>query len=329
MNRRRKMLIAVSAVAVTTPLSVFSQAQSTMPRIGFFYLGSRQSAIETGRYNAFVQGMRELGYIDGKNLAIQSRYADGNPDRLPALAAELIRANVNVIVATGAPTYRALQHTTTIPVVITVGSDPVREGWAASMAKPGGHITGLTSTAADAGPKLLELLMALIPNLARIAVMVHPDNAGHPPQLKKIMSVAQKVGIQVMLAETDTAQGIGREFAMLAKHKVGAVVLLNDTFFVEQLREFAAQSLKHRIPSISSLSEYAELGGVMSYGPDLVENFRRAAGYVDKILKGSKPGELPIEQPARYRLAVNRKTAKALGLTFPQTIMVSADKVIE
>jgi putative ABC transport system substrate-binding protein len=326
---RRKLLAAFSASAIAAPFAVLSQAQGKTPRVGFFYLGSRQSALETGRYGAFVQGMRDLGYVEGKNLVIESRYADGNPDRLPALAADLIKANVDVIVATGAPTYRALQQATAIPVIITVGSDPVREGWAASMARPGGHFTGLTSTAADAGPKLLELLMAVIPRLSRVAVMVHPDNAGHPPQLKTIMSVAQKVDIHVMLAETDTVQGIAREFAILAKQRVGAVILLNDTFFVQQLREFAAQSLKHRIPSISSLIEYAELGGVMSYGPDLVDNFRRAAAYVDKILKGTKPGELPIEQPARYRLSVNRKTAKALGLTFPQTIMVSTDKVIE
>lgn len=329
MITRRKLLTAFSAGAIAAPFANLARAQGKMARIGFFYLGSRQSALETGRYNAFVQGMRDLGYVEGKNLIIESRYADGNSDRLPALAAELIKANIDVIVATGAPTYRALQQATAIPVVITVGSDPVREGWAASMARPGGHFTGLTSTAAEAGPKLLELLMAVIPKLSRIAVMVHPNNSAHPPQLKNIMSVAQKSDIQVMLAEADTAPGIGREFAMLAKQRVGAVILLNDTFFVQQLREFAAQSLKHRIPSISSLIDYAELGGVMSYGPDLVDNFRRAAAYVDKILKGTKPGELPIEQPARYRLTVNRKTAKALGLTFPQTIMVSADKVIE
>jgi len=329
MITRRGLLTVLGAEAIAAPLAVLAQAQGKTPRIGFFYLGSRQSALETGRYGAFVQGMRDLGYIEGKNLTIESRYADGNPDRLPALAAELMKANVDVIVATGSPTYRALQQATAIPVVITVGSDPVREGWAASMARPAGHFTGLTSTAADPGPKLLELLMAVIPKLSRIAVMVHPGNAGHPPQLKNIMSAAQKSDIQVMLAEADTAQGIGREFAMLAKQRVGGVILLNDTFFVQQLREFAAQSLQHRIPSISSLIEYAELGGVMSYGPDLVDNFRRAAAYVDKILKGTKPGELPIEQPARYRLTVNRKTARALGLTFPQTIMVSADKVIE
>jgi len=326
---RRKLLTAFSASAIASPFSILAQAQGKTARIGFFYLGSRKSALETGRYNAFVQGMRDLGYVEGKNLAIESRYADGNPDRLPALAAELLKANVDIIVATGQPSYRALQRAFTIPVVMTVGTDPVREGWAASMARPGGHYTGLTSAAADVGPKLLELLMAVIPKLSRIAVMVHPDNPGHPPQLKTIMSVAQKVAVQVMLAETDTAQGIEREFAMLAKQRAGAVILLNDTFFVGQLREFAAQSLKYRIPSISSLSEYAELGGVMSYGPDLVDNFRRAAAYVDKILKGAKAGELPIEQPTRYKLAINRKTAKALGLTFPQTIMVSTDKVIE
>lgn len=329
MITRRELLTAFGAGAIAGPFAALAQAQGKPARIGFFYLGSRQSALETGRYAAFVQGMRDLGYVEGKNLVIESRYADGIPDRLPALAGELIKANVDVIVATGAPTYRALQQATAIPVVITVAADPVREGWAASMARPGGHFSGLTSTAAEAGPKLLELLLAVIPKLSRIAVMVHPDNSTHPPQLKNIMSVAQKSDIQVMLAEADTAEGIGREFAMLAKQRVGGVILLNDTFFVQQLREFAAQSLKYRIPSISSLIEFAEFGGVMSYGPDLVDNFRRAAAYVDKILKGAKAGELPIEQPTRYRLAVNRKTARALGLTFPQTIMVSADKVIE
>jgi putative ABC transport system substrate-binding protein len=193
---RRKLLTAFSAGAIAAPFANLARAQGKMARIGFFYLGSRQSALETGRYNAFVQGMRDLGYVEGKNLAIESRYADGNSDRLPALAAELIKANIDVIVATGAPTYRALQQATAIPVVITVGSDPVREGWAASMARPGGHFTGLTSTAAEAGPKLLELLMAVTPKLSRIAVMVHPNNSAHPPQLKHIMSVAQRSDIQ-------------------------------------------------------------------------------------------------------------------------------------
>ena len=248
---------------------------------------------------------------------------------MTALTAEFVKLNVDAIVATGAPTYRALQLTTTIPVIMTVGADPVREGWAASMARPGGHLTGLTSAAVDVGPKLLELLIAVVPKLSRVAVMTHPDNAAHPPQLLRIMSVAQKVGIQVVLAEPHTSEGIEREFATMAKQRVGALIILNDTFYVQRLRQFAEQSLRYRLPSISSLSEYAELGGIMSYGPDLVDNFKRAATYVDKILKGAKAGELPIEQPTRYQLAVNRKTAKALGLTFPQSVMLSANQVIE
>jgi putative ABC transport system substrate-binding protein len=329
MNKRRKVVIALGASALAASFGAYAQQQGKVSRVGFFYFGSRQTAIDGGRYNAFVEGMRVLGYVEGKNLAIESRFAEGKSDRLAALATELKKANVDVIVATGAPIYRALENATTIPVVITVGSDPVREGLAASMARPGGMITGLTSTAEDPGPKLLELMMATIPKLTRIAVIAHPDNASHPPQLRKIMLVAQKAGVQVRLSEVDTTPGIEREFSLLARERVGAAIILNDTFFVEQLREFAAQSLKNRVPAISSLYEYAELGGIMSYGPDLTDNFRRAANYVDKILKGAKAGELPIEQPTRYHLAVNRKTARALGLTFPQSVMLSAEKVIE
>jgi putative ABC transport system substrate-binding protein len=329
MNNRRKLVIALGAGALAGPFGSFAQLQGKVWRVGFFYFGSRQSAAESGRYNAFLEGMRALGYVEGRNLTIESRFAEGKLDRLAALATELVKSNVDIIVATGAPTYRTLQNTTSIPVVITVASDPVREGWAASMARPGGHITGLTSTALDLGPKLLELMKSISPKLSRIAVIAHPDNAAHPPQLRKIMLIAQEASVQVMLVEADTTQGIEREFAMLAKKHVGAAIILNDTFFVGQLPLFAMQSIKYRVPTISSLYEYAELGGIMSYGPDLTDNFRRAASYVDKILKGAKAGELPIEQPTRYHLAVNRKTAKALGLTFPQSIMLSAEKVIE
>jgi putative ABC transport system substrate-binding protein len=326
---RRRFLIALGAGVLAVPRGSLAQPQPKGARIGFLYYGSRQSALDTGRYNAFVQGMRELGYVEGTNFVIEARFADGKHERLPAFAAELVRLKVDVIVATGTPTYRALQHAAaTIPVVITVTFDPVGDGFAASMARPGGNITGLTLSAADLGPKLLELLKAAMPKLSRVAVLVQPGNPAHPQRVVRIMSAAQKVGIQVVLAEAGTVPEIEREFAMMTKERANATIILADGFFLQESRPIAAQALKHRLPSISQLREYAEAGGLMSYGPNSVDNFRRAATYVDKILKGAKPGELPFEEPTRYHLLINRKTALSLSLTIPQALLGQADEVI-
>ena len=315
---------------LAVPRGSLAQPQSKGARIGFLYYGSRQSGLDTGRYNAFVQGMRELGHVEGTNCVIEARFADGKPERLPALAAELVRLKVDVVVATGTPTYRALQHAAaTIPVVITVTFDPVGDGFAASMARPGGNFTGLTLGAADLGPKLLELLKAAMPKLSRVAVLVQPGNPAHPQRLVRIMSAAQKIGIQVVLAEAGTVPEIEREFAMMTKERANASIVLADGFFLQESRPIAAQALKHRLPSISQLREYAEAGGLMSYGPNSVDNFRRAATYVDKILKGAKPGELPFEEPTRYHLLINRKTALSLSLTIPQALLGQADELIQ
>ena len=330
MTTRRKFLIALGTSVLAVPRGSLAQQPSKGARVGFLYFGSRQSSLDTGRYDAFVQGMRELGYVEGTNFIIEARFADGKPERLPALAAELVRLKVDVIVATGTPAYRALQHaTTTIPVVITVTFDPVGDGFAASMARPGGNITGLTLGAADLGPKLLELLKAAMPKLSRVAVLVQPGNPAHPQRVVRIMSAAQKVGIQVVLAEAGTVPEIEREFAMMTKERANATIILADGFFLQESRIVAAQALKHRLPSISQLREYAEAGGLMSYGPNSVDNFRRAATYVDKILKGAKPGELPFEEPTRYHLLINRKTALSLSLTIPQALLGQADEVIQ
>jgi ABC-type uncharacterized transport system substrate-binding protein len=327
---RRRFLVALGAGVLAVPRGSLAQQQSKVARIGFLYYGSRQSALDTGRYNAFAQGMRELGYVEGTNFSMEARFADGKPERLAVLAAELVRLKVDVIVATGTPTYRALQHaTTTIPIVITVTADPVGDGYAASLARPAGNITGLSIGAADLGPKLLELLKATVPKLTRVAVLVQPENASHPLRLKRIMSAAQKVGIQVVLAEAGTVQEIEREFALMAKERVNAAIIMADGFFLQESRSIAAQALKHRLPSISQLREYTEAGGLMSYGPNSVDNFRRAATYVDKILKGAKPGDLPFEHPTRYSLVINHKTAMALGLTIPQALLRQADEVIQ
>lgn len=330
MNNRRKLVIALGAGLLTAPLTAFAQAQGNAARIGFLYFGSRQSAMETGRYAAFAQAMRDLGYVEGKNLTIESRFAEGSSDQVPALIAETVKSKVDVIVATGSATYRVLRlATTTIPIVITVTVDPVAEGFAASMAHPGGNITGLTDTAADLNPKLLELLTATVPKLTRVGVLMHPNNTSHPTQLKNLLLVAQKLGIQIVIAEAGTVDTIANSFALFVRERTRAFIALNDTFFVQQAQKIATLAVEHRLASISAYYEYAAMGGLMNYGADLSDNFRRAATYVDKILKGAKPGDLPFEQPTRYHLVINRKTAKALGLTIPQSLLIMADKVIQ
>ena len=330
MTTRRRFLVALGAGVLAAPRGSLAQPASKGARIGFLYFGSRQTALDTGRYNAFIQGMGELGYTEGKNFTLEARFADGKAERPPALAAELVRLKVDVIVATGSPVYRALQHsTTTIPVVATLTFDPVGDGYAASMARPGGNFTGLSISAGDLGPKLLELLKAAVPKMSRVAVLLNPGNPAHPQQATRIMTAAQKVGIQVWLAEAGTVQEIEREFAVVTKKRVNAAIIVADGLFLQESQSIAAQALKHRLPSISHLRELTEAGGLMSYGPRTIDNFRRAATYVDKILKGAKPGELPFEQPTRYHLVINRKTATALGLTIPQSLLNQADEVIQ
>jgi len=321
---------SVAGGLLAAALVARAQQQGKVWRIGFFYFGSRQSSLDTGRYHAFVQGMRELGYVEGRNVSIEVRFGDGKIDGLPGLAAELVRSNVDVIVATGSPVYSALRFaTTSIPIVVTVTADPVIEGLAANLARPGGNFTGVTDTAADLGAKQLELLKAAVPQLSRLGVLLNPNNVTHPTQMKRVMLPAQKIGVQVVLAEAGTIAAIEPAFAVLAQEHANAVILFGDSFFLQQLQQIAQAALKHRMASSYYIHEYARAGGLMSYGPDVVDNFRRAATYVDKILKGAKPGELPFEQPARYALAINLKTAKALGLTIPQSLLLRADEVIQ
>jgi putative tryptophan/tyrosine transport system substrate-binding protein len=326
---RRAFFGTLAGGLLAAPRSSFAQPTSKGARIGFLYFGSRQSALDTGRYNAFMLGMRELGYTEGKNFILEARFADGKAERTPALAAELVRLKVDVIVATGSAVYRALQHSTTIPVVVTLTFDPVGDGYAASMARPGGNFTGLSIGAGDLGPKLLELLKATVPKVSRVAVLSNPENPSPPQRVIRIMSAAQKVGVQVWLAEAGTVQEIEREFAVMTKERANAAIIVADGLFLQESQLVAGQALKHRLPSISQLRELTEAGGLMSYGSNNVDNFRRAATYVDKILKGAKAGELPFEQPTRYQLVINRKTAMSLGLTIPEALLRQADEVIQ
>jgi len=326
---RRSLLFAFGLGALAGALPVLAQ-QGKVWRIGFLYFGSRQSALESGRYGLFLQGMRDLGYVEGKNYALEERYADGVSERLPGLAAELLQSKVDVIVATGTPVYYALQKAgTTLPIVITVTADPVGDGFAKSLAQPGGNFTGLSTGTFELFPKHVELLKIAVPKLSRVAVLWNPANDAHPARLKEMLSIARKVGLQTVAVEGRTAQDIEVGFATMTRERTEAAIILNDTFFIQQMRQIAELAARHKLPSIFGGTEYAEAGGFIGYGQNISDNFRRAASYVDKILKGAKPGDLPIEQPTKLSLVINRKTAKAIRLAIPQELVLRADRVIE
>jgi putative ABC transport system substrate-binding protein len=328
---RRELLIAGVAglFLLAVPLASFAQQQGKGRRIGFLYFGSRQSAVEQGRTDVFLQSMRDLGYAAGKDFIVEERYSDGKAELVQTQAAELARLKVDVIVATGNPAIHAARRaTTTIPIIATTSPDPVAEGFAASLARPGGNVTGFLSSL-DLTPKNLELLMAAVPGLSRVAVLMNPTNTGHSPQLKTVQAAAQKAGMQILAVKASTPDDIERGIAAMARDRSQALLIMGDNFFSQQARQIAELALKHRLPSIFTQPIYTKVGGLMSFGQDANENIRRAAGYVDKIFKGTKAGELPFERYTRTYMAINRKTAKALGITISQELLLRADEVIE
>jgi len=272
--------------------------------------------------------MRELGYVEGKNLVIDWRFADGMLERLPGLAAELVQLKVDVIVAGGSPAISAAQKaTTTIPVVMTSAGDPVRSGFVKSLARPGGNITGLSNMSADIGPKLLDMVRSVVPKLSRVAMLTPSTTYG--AIYKSVQAAAQKAGVKTLMAEASTPQEIENAFYTMAREKADAVIVGSPSVFAQQHRQIAELALKQRMPSMFQDRVTVELGGLMSYGQKFTDFHERSATYVDKILKGAKPGDLAVEQPVSFELVVNLKTAKALGLTIPPAILIRADEVIE
>ena len=330
MNNRRIILLA-SAAFICAPRITFGQLARKVHRIGFLAAGAPSGAYHAQLLEAFRAGMRELGYVEGQTFAIEARYADGHFERFPALVAELVQMKVDVLVtAGGTPAVRAAQEATrAIPIVAGSIADPVASGLVASLARPGGNITGLTNFQIDLGPKQLELLATAVPKLSRIAVLVNPDNAITGAVANNIASAARKLGAEVQQAKARSAEEIDKAFATIASERAGACIIASDTFINTEFRRIAGLAAKNRLPCIGPYREYAEAGGLMSYGQNVIESYRRVASYVDKILKGTKPGDLPIEQPTRLDLVINLKTAKALGITIPNSILVRADKVIE
>jgi putative ABC transport system substrate-binding protein len=327
MITRRQLLISLGAI-VLGPGRVHARSQGKIFRIGFLNALSRTESSSLRRM--VLEGLREFGYVAGKNLLVEERFADGRPRRLQEHAAELVRQKVDVIIVSSTPAGQAAQQATrTIPIVITATADPVADGFARSLARPGGNTTGMSTGAAATVTKHFEFLTVAVPKLARLAVLVNPGNRAHPPQLKSLESAAGQSGIEVLAFEAARPQDLEKAIGSMSLARAGALVLLRESFFNRRGRDIAALAIKHKLPSISAFEGFVADGGLMSYGDDTVERTRRAAKHVDKILKGANPGDLPFEQPTKFHFAINRRTAHALGLTLPHELLLRADKVIE
>jgi putative ABC transport system substrate-binding protein len=311
-------------------LCPFAEAQQAnqLPRIG--YLSVLSPSSDAARFEAFRQGLRELGYVEGQSFAIEPRYAEGKLDRLPDLAGELVRLNVDVIVAGGSTAIRATKNATKrIPIVMAHGSDPVALGYVASLARPGRNITGLTHMAPELGGKRLELLKDIIAQLTRVAVLTDPGTGGHGPQMKELEVAAPALGLQLRPVEVRSPNELESAFSAMTAERAGAFLGLQQPT-LDRLRErIVALAARNRLPAIYPNDEYVKSGGLMSYATDIVAMFRRSAFYVDRILKGGKPAELPVEQPTKFELVINLKTAKQIGLTIPPNVLARADRVIK
>jgi putative ABC transport system substrate-binding protein len=279
---------------------------------------------------AFVDGMRDYGHVEGKNLILEWRFADGEYERLPTMAAELVSLKVDVIVAAASPAIRAAQRaTTSVPIVFPSTGDPVGSGFVASLARPGGNITGLSNSNLDVSSKLLELLAAIVHGISRVAVLGNPASSTHPAVLQSIQAAGRRSDVKILPVDAGSPETIERSFSAIRQGGAQGVIVASDALLLMHRSKIAKLALQHRLPSISQEPLYAEAGGLMSYGHNLNENYRRVAHLVDKILKGAKPGELPVEQPTTFEFLINRTTAKRLGLAIPSELLVRADRVID
>ena len=326
MNMRLAFFALGAWILLAPPLA---EAQpERMHRIGFLSVASSSSM--AARVDAFRQGLRELGYVEGKNIIIDFRWGDGRNERLPRLAAELVQLKVGIVVAHGvAATVAAQKASTTIPIVCFACGDLLATGLVASLARPGGNITGQTIIAPDVTGKRLELLREVVPALTRVAVLWNPDNPVSVPELKETQAAARSLGLELQSLHVSNPADFRTAFSSMVQARADALVVFSDAMFFGELSQIADLAAKSRLPAISWTGEFAKSGGLMGYGPDVLAIARRAATYVDKILKGVLPADLPIEQPVKFEFVVNLKTARALGLTIPQALLLRADDVIQ
>lgn len=328
MINRRKMVLALGAGALAAPFTAFAQQPTPkVHRIGF--LGAVSASDFESRVDALRAGLRDLGYVEGQNLIIEFRWAEGKYDRLPELAAELVRLKVDILVTHATVGTRAAkQATTTIPIVMAASGDPVAAGVVASLARPGGNITGSAFFNLELSAKRLELLKEAVPRTKRVAVLVHLDSTTNGLQLDAMEPAAKLLKVELQQFKVRGPNEFESAFTAMAKRRVDAVVINEEPMLIANAKGIADLAAKQRLPSIG-FKEIAEAGGLMAYGVNILEMYRRAAVFIDKILKGTNPRELPIEQATRFELLINMKTARALGIKFPNSILVRADKVIE
>jgi putative ABC transport system substrate-binding protein len=324
---RRREFIAGVAGAVASPLVVRAQ-QAAMPVIGFLSAGSLDR--DAARLRAFRQSLSEVGFIEGSNVAIEYRWADYHLEGMPALAADLVRRRVSVIAVTGVPAALAAKAaTTTIPIVFTLGIDPVALGLVASLNRPGGNITGVATLGGELGAKRLELIHELVPGAKLIGVLLNPANPSIDSQTRDMQAAAQILGVRLQIVHASAERDFDAAFATLLDLGAGALVIGNDSLLVNRSEQLAALALRHAMPAVYQFPEFAAAGGLMSYGGSIAASYRIVGLYTGRILKGEKPADLPVQQTTKIELFINMKTAKALGLTVPLTLLGRADEVIE
>jgi putative tryptophan/tyrosine transport system substrate-binding protein len=325
----KKKITFLNLCAMLLALRLFAEAQqpAKVPRIGL--LSPFSPSATALWHQAFLQGLRDLGWVEGKNISIEYRYAEGRRDRLPDLVADLVHLKVDIIVASvNTDALVAKKATSTIPIVMASAGDPVATGLVDSLARPGGNITGLSQMAPEMAGKRLELLKEIVPKLSRVAVLWNPQGTTSTLNWKEIQLPARELGVQLHSLEVQSLNNFDKAFEDATRARAGALSIMPDQLFAGNLKWIADLAIKSRLPSIFHLSEFADSGGLVAYGPDRSDQFRRAATYVDKILKGTKPADLPVEQPMKFEFVINLKTAKALNLTIPQSVLFRADRVI-
>jgi putative ABC transport system substrate-binding protein len=322
---RRTFMATIAAGLGAAPFAAHAQRESKIPRIGYLTPGTGANE------ELFWTELRRLGYVEGRNIAVEYRSAHGDLDKLPAFAAELVRLKVDIIVAVVTrASLAAKQATATIPIVIVAVSDPVASGLVSNLARPGGNITGTCGVGADVVAKQLELVRTLLPNAVRVTALWNPSNRTFQQQLlNEAISAAPKLQLQLQSVEARAPDELDRAFVAISKGRPDALLILADPMFGSNAKRIADLALEHHLPAVSMIRAFAEAGVVATYGQSFADSYRRAATYVDRILKGAKPGDLPVEQPTKIELVINLKTAKALGLTVPQSLLLRADEVLQ
>ena len=323
--KRREFITLLGGAAVAWPVA--ARAQQPMPVIGFLNSASPNTFADLLR--AFRQGLKEIGYVEGENVAIEYRWAESQIERLPVLAAELVRRQVAVIVANGPAVFAAKAETTKIPIVFLVPEYPVKLGLVASLARPGGNLTGINFFLGELTAKRLELLRELVPRAARVTVLVNPANIANETTLRDVQSAARAIGLQIKVLNASTSREIEGAFATVASERPDALFVGPDAFFTERRVQLVNLSSRHSMPTAYGARDFAEAGGLMSYGASLTDTYHRVGAYTGRILKGAKPADLPVVQASKFELVINHPTARMLGLTVPSTLLVAADEVIE